>query len=402
MFFTNNFFNYIRKFLILFFPFSLLFGPAILNLYVLLLIISSLLIYKFEPFLKYKYFVVSSVILAFYLIFVASFKFIDLDSFIKSFLFLRFPLLAILTSFLFYKHKVLEKYFEVLMLIFIFLFCDSLIQFFFQKNIFLQQPLTTGGVYRITSVFGKESILGSYILKLTYPVLVIYSLKFKQSNFLLLFIFVLSLFLIIISGERIILLKFLLFNFILLLFLKKYQYLFITVMLTLLMIVSFFYSSEYFSNRIVSFYEAVFNFVNTPYFPLFEKAMLIFKDNIFFGVGFKNFRHVCNYDEYSLILSYLINAGCSTHPHNYIMEILSETGIIGFFLFFNLFLYVIFKSIYNHNRIDYLVFFALFLSLLWPIGTNSSFYSSFNGYIIWFNIGIMLSYTTSNENFNSN
>ena len=402
MYFKKDYIDKFTLLTILLFPISTLLGPAITNIYVLSLIILSLLIFKFEPFLKYKYFFISSVILCIYLIVIANYHFINFESLIKSYLFLRFPLLAILIAFLFYKYSILEKYSKILTLIFIFLFFDSLIQFFFQKNIFLQQPLTTGGVYRITSVFGEESILGSYLLKLIYPALIIYFLKFKKNNLLFMIFFLLSLILITITGERLILLKFLLFNIILLSFLKKYKILFFVFFFSLTIILTFFFSNDYFHERIIRFYEAVTNFTRSQYFPLFEKAYLIFKENIFFGVGIKNFRNVCDFDQYSLQISYLINSGCNTHPHNYILEILSEAGIVGFFLFFNIFMYVVFKSFNNIKKIDYVVFLVLFLTLLWPLGTNNSFYSSFNGYIIWFNIGILLSYTQTNENFISN
>ena len=62
-------------------------------------------------------------------------------------------------------------------------------------------------------------------------------------------------------------------------------------------------------------------------------AYRMFLDNKFFGVGVKNYRNNCNNEKYA--------AGkfpCSTHPHNTYIQILAETGIIGFlFLIFILF-----------------------------------------------------------------
>tara|TARA_Y200000002_G_scaffold214348_1_gene176914 strand:- start:8866 stop:9279 length:414 start_codon:yes stop_codon:yes gene_type:complete len=53
----------------------------------------------------------------------------------------------------------------------------------------------------------------------------------------------------------------------------------------------------------------------------------MFLDNKITGVGVKNFRHECNDPKY------FVNGktACSTHPHNTYIQILSETGIIGFF-----------------------------------------------------------------------
>ena len=54
-------------------------------------------------------------------------------------------------------------------------------------------------------------------------------------------------------------------------------------------------------------------------------AYRMFLDNKILGVGIKNFRHFCSNEKY--IVSGL---SCSTHPHNTYIQILSETGIIGF------------------------------------------------------------------------
>ena len=401
MFIDKNLLDKTKIISILFFPISLLLGPATLNIYAAIFIIFFLFFDGYKAILKYKYFFTSSIILFLYLIIISFLNYIEKDSFVKSLLFIRFPLLAIGVGYFFFKFKILNKFIKLLLIIFIFLFVDSMIQFYFQKNIFFQEPLTTGNVYRITSVFGKESILGSYILKIVYPSLVIYFLEYKKNyNHFLLF-FILSLIIIILSGERIIFLKFILFNFILLIFLGRFKNLLIISFISAILIFIFLNFNYYFYERALKFYEAIINFTYSPYFPLFEKAFIMFKDNIYFGVGFKNFRHLCNAEEYTLSISYLLNAGCSTHPHNYIFEIVSETGIFGLVLFFNIFFYVIIYSKHNFKKINYISYLSIFIVLLWPIGTNSSFFSSFNGYIIWFNIGILLSYINKNEDLNS-
>ena len=56
----------------------------------------------------------------------------------------------------------------------------------------------------------------------------------------------------------------------------------------------------------------------------------MYLDNKIFGVGVKNFRKICKYEKYSVS-----NLSCASHPHNTYIQILSETGIIGFLFLIN-------------------------------------------------------------------
>jgi O-antigen ligase len=87
----------------------------------------------------------------------------------------------------------------------------------------------------------------------------------------------------------------------------------------------------------------------TPFFK-FLTAFRIFKDNIFFGIGPKMFREVCKRKKY--IVKTKLDAsvdGCQTSPHNYYLQILTETGIFGIIpiiiVFFGI-MYLFIKQIY--------------------------------------------------------
>ena len=71
-------------------------------------------------------------------------------------------------------------------------------------------------------------------------------------------------------------------------------------------------------------------------------AYRMFLDNKILGVGVKNFRHFCNDKKYEESIF-----SCSTHPHNNYIQILSETGLIGF-LFLVFILYYFCKYIFRH------------------------------------------------------
>ena len=122
------------------------------------------------------------------------------------------------------------------------------------------------------------------------------------------------------------------------------------------------------------------------------------QDNSLIGVGIKNYRIKCN--NYKSIYPHI---NCSTHPHNIYLELVTETGLIGLFLFL-LFLFSFSKNIFkiNFDKNEFLINTLLisqlscFIVLFWPIKTSGSFFASFNSSFIWFNLillnSLMLNY----------
>ena len=86
-----------------------------------------------------------------------------------------------------------------------------------------------------------------------------------------------------------------------------------------------------------------FYFFTKSYHEMYISAYKMFLDNKITGVGVKNYRHECNDPKYFVNG----NAVCSTHPHNTYIQILSETGIIGF-LFLLTTLFIFLKYSFKH------------------------------------------------------
>ena len=113
-------------------------------------------------------------------------------------------------------------------------------------------------------------------------------------------------------------------------------------------------------------------------------AWKIFLNNKYFGAGLKGFRYECfNKDEYFKNPKII----CTTHPHNILMQFLSETGIIGFIFYIILFLIVslvLFKK-FIYNLLNKSKFFiddyqicalvAIFITL-WPLASSGSFFNN--------------------------
>ncbi len=140
------------------------------------------------------------------------------------------------------------------------------------------------------------------------------------------------------------------------------------------------------------FKKSFFIFSNTIYGAHYLTAVEIIKNNKFFGSGIRTFRTECLKYE-NKILSFNRDDGCSTHPHNLHLEIISEVGIVGYFIFFILliilFYYVILKKnpkIYTKTLSIYLL--SLLFAHLFPFKPSGSIFSTWFGSQIWLIIAI--------------
>ena len=212
-------------------------------------------------------------------------------------------------------------------------------------------------------------------------------------------------FTIFLSGERS---SFILFNFSILLFLiflndfKKIRFLifiFYLIILTLLLTID-----SPFKKRIVdlTLKQAQINEIGFPNY-IFSKqhnehylsAWKMFLDNKLIGIGPKNFREICKKDKYNFS-----ELTCSSHPHNIPLQLLSETGIIGFLIYLilniviwynlikSLFSKLFFKKKYLNNfQLSLLINIAI---LIWPIMPNGNFFNNWLSITIYYPIGFLL------------
>lgn len=134
---------------------------------------------------------------------------------------------------------------------------------------------------------------------------------------------------------------------------------------------------------------------------IFFNTFLQIKENLFFGYGIKKFRFNCeNFKREIVIKGNSYKLFCSTHPHNFYLEIFYETGLIGlilFMLFILNFGYIFFKKKLKKNKTVYLVMIGiscqiLFISIFFPIKSTGSFFSSIYSFHILYIISIMRSY----------
>lgn len=118
------------------------------------------------------------------------------------------------------------------------------------------------------------------------------------------------------------------------------------------------------------------NFPNESYSFMYITAYEIFKNNKIFGIGLKKFRKECkfiNLESYKFLNQKYEYKKCNTHPHNPILEILAETGMLG--LIYLLLSILFIAKQYNHRLFH---FSALIIVFLFPFLPSGSVFNNTN------------------------
>lgn len=312
----------------------------------------------------------------------------------------------------------LNRIFIIWVIFFFFLEFDTLVQFFLGRNILnfpaeiidvtncselflykifnFQTCPTFMKINRLSGMFDSELVIGSF---LTHFFIILYSfLKLSNQNKKSLYFLIITFFVILFSGER---MSFILFLLSLLIYIFFTSGIKKTICIFACVFIFFgFYLKT--SDNISKRYNEIYTIIKTykkdtksdlPYISIWRLAYDDFIENKFFGIGIKNFRNHCDsYNKKIVIHEKYGKNACTTHPHNFILEILAETGLVGFGLFFLLF-YIIFKHIcqklkknkYSPINLGNL---CCFIILIFPLKTSGSIFSTFYGTLFIFLISL--------------
>ena len=152
--------NFFLIFSFIIFPILLITGPFLPDLFASVSCLIFILLFKKNTKYFNNYFFIFYIIFSIYLILLSLSSNNYLLSLESSLFYIRFILFALIIAMILENYKFAWKYISyIFILIFIFLFIDSTIQFIFLKNIFGFEYDTK----RLTSVFGEEKILGIYL-----------------------------------------------------------------------------------------------------------------------------------------------------------------------------------------------------------------------------------------------
>lgn len=499
---NNNFLfknlNFKQIFFILFIP-ALVSGPLIPEILMLILIIYYFYNNREFPKLSKKFKIFSIFLIAFYL-------YLNLNTFLfsantnislKSTLpYIRLILFSLIIGKILIEdeNKILGKLlvYSSLALLFILLF-DSLIQLITGQNIFGYE-YSNG---RISSLFGSEEIMGSFVIKILPLIFCfLYLTNLKSISYYKIIFLVITIVLIVLSSERVALAHYILILFLILFIETK------NIKNFIISIFSLFFLIIIGLNIYAPAKERVMNATlnqlkssTTLFAPSYRHemhyltAIYIFLDNPIFGKGVKSFRYKCdeyeshminkinkdkaiyapydgiaklisvdsfsgkkelirffkynytlgkkentnyetyyfnnNYKKFSsklntntpikkgefLLATNEYSNGCNTHPHNYLLQFLSEIGIIGFLFYFIFFVYLLISfskiillklshyKLQNLQKAIFIMMGSIFIELL-PILPSGNFFNNWLSMIFFLKIGVIFFLIQNNKSNN--
>jgi hypothetical protein len=429
-----------------FFPFSFILGNLIINLNFLLFCCLGIFHLRSKILTNKLNFPLKIISLFFLLVlFSTSLNFIeslyfgesdkfDLSRLIKSILFLRFFIILLLV-FLLSKFEIInyKLFFTLVAILPVLISIDVIFQYIFGFNVIGIKSL----LHHNSSFFGDELIAGGYIQNFSFfSILFLTHLIKKNENIFKIFLTTLTICTlaigIMLSGNRMPFFLFLFGLFLLFLLHKDSRK---TVLISYLIIFIIFELIKYTDRNILNAYNSFFSNMQTsvvslsvkvkndllsntqgkeksekeekwkedlnenpeanPYKKMALTAIEIWKPNKIFGNGIKSFRVKCQ-----KVIIEQKRGLCSTHPHNYYLEILVDLGIAGILLVillavtFIVFLAKKYKNL-SKNNLQNLFLLAAIISLfleVFPIKSSGSIFTTNNATYLILMSSIVLSY----------
>ena len=336
---------------------------------------------------------------------------INISVLIKTFSYTRYLLLYFILRFLIEQKIINLKFFFISCSIFsLFVSFDVIYQFISGKDIFGYEP-SLGR--KFAGPFGNEYIAGGYIQRFFLFAFFLIPFFMKNQNKILIYLFGISLFFIymlaiVLSGNRMPLILFIMMTVLIFLFEKKIRKYLIYFLSTIFFIlISLYHSNVLIKQNFSNFYKQLFSITKVlktkqihnssmnSYLLEFRTFYGTWQMNKYTGGGVKSFRINC-WKRKNFIPGE--RTTCNTHPHNYYLEILTDLGLVGFIIFSLVFAIVIYRSFKNkyftssslNNDNIITPFMFLFFIEIFPLKTSGSFFTTHNATYIFLIMAIIV------------
>ena len=131
----------------------------------------------------------------------------------------------------------------------------------------------------------------------------------------------------------------------------------------------------------------------TGHHNLFSNSVIIWQENKVFGIGIKNFLKKCNEK---------ILFRCSIHPHNYYLDILVTTGLVGFSLMLLMLVTIFLQSLKMIKKENFngeeeslnlsTLYLVNFLMFFFPFQSTGGFFTTSNSTFMVFTVSLLYSH----------
>ena len=401
-------------------PISLTIGSLVVNINLSLFLILSIIYIKNNQ-LRLNFNYTNGILICFFIYIIFStflnVKSLGYEHVIKSIFLLRFLIFYLVIEILLINNILkLKNLFYACLVSVSFVCVDIITQYILGYNMLGFAPWEG----RRTGIFTSEGIGGSYIQRFSLFAIFGSLLFFKKKKLLIFFIsIVLACVAVFVASNK---MSFLLINFsilILLLVGKNYRLIVASaftasILISIFLIINDKGSSNVhpLKNQYKNFYRLLIatekvvenNNLDSEKIEIKKRSINLFshtriyytaieswKNQPVIGNGHKSFRVKCKN-----VLHKRENLICSTHPHNYQLEILHNYGLIGFFLtliFALSIIYKLFRSYLSLNKNEKFYLYLLpigvtFLVEIWPLKSTGMLFTTWNGTIVWLIISL--------------
>ena len=403
-------------------PVLLLTGPFLPDLVIVISSFSFIYInFKYKIYLYFENNIVKIFLLFWiYLIFSSLTSDNIFFSLKSSFFYIRFILFSLFVLFLIKNYSsFLKFFFYSLTIALLIILIDSNFQFFFDKSLTgFEKPNL-----RLTGPFGDRQIVGSFISRILPLYLFLYMYLYKKINYQFLSFILLLNVLILFSGERTAFFAstffFLGVYFLFSNKIKKFLFVIFFYILTssLLILITPSLNERIIVQTLQGFALKNFSKHNDEIKSYFEKkpnrgfyifsrahevhyltAIKMFQDSPIIGVGPNMFRKKCSEAKF-----YIEQSSCTTHPHNFLLQILAETGLVGAIFFISALIIILreiiiklyYKKIKKNsisiNEIGkYILSFGFLINVFIIFLPNGNFFNNYLNAVIFIPLGFYL------------
>jgi len=393
-----------------FLPLLLVFSRSLADITIVLVSI-SFLYFSYKKigweWIKDKWFFLALIFSAYCITINSALSINPIESLVYSIFFIRWPIFAMALSYWILNDiKSLKNFLVSMAIVLLFIIFDTWWQFFFEVDIFGFEKFRSD---RLTGPFKGNPHVGVWISKLILllPLFLILYKKLKlqdHKNYLTFAFFICGtlLFLsILITGERMAFLMMISSIFILFVGLaldnifsfKKILVLSLFSFLGILTFALSFPDATHYA--FFSTIEKILNWRSSDYGLVWQSAYDVWMQSPFFGAGLHKYREACeNLGTYGNYYLDAAGPGVCFHPHNISLQLLSETGLIGFILFYWMVIFLAISSLRTYFKkklwLNFAIVFSIIFTCFLPIQSGTSFFANKYGAIIWLLIGVML------------